>query len=212
MAKGKVTLELTESNSVIKNKIFNALAQEINKLFSKNKDEVKRQFSMAIQNWIRSCPEMTSLTNSNAGSLGAQFGLPTGSAEGAVSAISSAVASSIEIDLKPFNKNLKGSVYFYFQRSDFVNLLSLPQGHVTTERNTDLHWLRWLLQEGDSTVIIGFNYQPNSLGRSGGGIMTIGGMWRVPPQFSGTDDNNFITRAFEKNSQEIKKILQGLFA
>ena len=210
MAKGKVFIELTESNATIKEKIFTALAEEVNTLFNKNKKTVKRAFSMAIKSWIDSCPEMISLRNSSIGSLAAQFGLPQGTADNAVSAISNAIASSISVDLKPFNKKLKGSVYFYFQRSDFTNLLSLPEGHVVTERNTDLHWLDWLLTQGDTTIITGFNYQPNSLGRSGGGIMTIGGMWRVPPEFAGTQENNFITRAFIENQTQIKDVLKGL--
>jgi capsid portal protein len=32
--------------------------------------------------------------------------------------------------------------------------------------------------------------------------MTPGGAFRVPPQYSGTDDNNFITRALSGTTQE----------
>lgn len=210
MAKGKVFIDLVESNDVIKDKIFKALAKEVNSSFEKNKDPVSRAFSFAIKSWIANCPEMIDLAASYPGSLGAQFGLPAGTAAPSASAIANAVSSSISVKLKKFNKQLKGSVYFYFQKDDFINLLSLPEGHVITEQNTDLHWLDWLLTQGDTTIITGYNYQPESLGRSGGGIMTIGGMWRVPPQYSGTKSNNFVTRAFEANQREIKDILKGL--
>ena len=42
--------------------------------------------------------------------------------------------------------------------------------------------------------------------------MDIGGAWRVPPQFSGSRENNFITRSFRGREREITEILKGLFA
>ena len=93
---------------------------------------------------------------------------------------------------------------------DFFNLLGLQEGHVLTEKGGDLHWLDWLIRQGDRTVVLGWNYVPAPTGRSGGWEMNIGGVWRVPPEFWGTLDDNFITRAFEAREKEIIGILQGL--
>jgi hypothetical protein len=40
--------------------------------------------------------------------------------------------------------------------------------------------------------------------------MVGGSFWRVPPQFSGVEDNNFITRALSGREIELNKIIQGL--
>ena len=59
----------------------------------------------------------------------------------------------------------------------------------------------------------GYSYDAQSgLGRSGLGYMSEGGAFRVPPQFSGTSDNNFITRALigEAQEKQISKILQDV--
>jgi hypothetical protein len=50
-----------------------------------------------------------------------------------------------------------------------------------------------------------------SEGRSRGGVMDKGGSWRVPPAYSGTADDNFITRAFEGKSKQIQKLVQKHF-
>jgi len=45
-------------------------------------------------------------------------------------------------------------------------------------------------------IIVNYHYYPESgVGRSNKGFMKKTGTFRVPPQFSGTVDNNFITRA-----------------
>jgi hypothetical protein len=146
------------------------------------------------------------------GSLNSHFGLPTSTADSSVNSIVSAVSDSLNVNIKLLDKRLEGKIEFSFQQSDFLNLLSLNVGHVNTEMGTDLHWLDWLLTKGDTVIVVGYHYAPGKAGRSGGGIMDIGGAWRVPPQFSGSRENNFITRSFRGREREITEILKGLFA
>jgi hypothetical protein len=40
--------------------------------------------------------------------------------------------------------------------------------------------------------------------------LNLGGVWRVPPQFSGIRQDNFLTRAFEGKDKQIEVILRGL--
>ena len=60
-------------------------------------------------------------------------------------------------------------------------------------------------------IIMGYKYVPSSDGRSGGGSMEGGGSWRVPPQFSGTEDNNFITRALSGRNLDLESMMKELF-
>jgi hypothetical protein len=91
--------------------------------------------------------------------------------------------------------------------------LSLPEGHTIYE-DGDLHWLQWMLIRGDETIIVGYEYNPQTgLGRSKLGNMKKGNSFRVPPQYAGTSDNNFITRALIGQQQNdditnlVKKVL-----
>jgi len=209
---GSISLKLLETNRQIQDKIYKAIAEEVNSSIIKNKKKTTEKLRAAIKTWVYGQPELSSLlANGVPGSLSAQFGIPAGTSDGIINQIVDAVSKAITIDIKPFKKNLKGNLQFNFQTKDFQNLLTLPEGHVVTEKGADLHWLNWLLQEGDKTIVVGYNYIAGPLGRSGGGEMNIGGIWRVPPEFSGTSDNNFITRSFDGKESEISNILKGLF-
>jgi len=209
---GSISLKLLETNRQIQDKIYKAIAEEVNSSIIKNKKKTTEKLRAAIKTWVYGQPEVSSLlANGVPGSLSAQFGIPAGTSDGIINQIVDAVSKAITIDIKPFKKNLKGNLQFNFQTKDFQNLLTLPEGHVVTEKGADLHWLNWLLQEGDKTIVVGYNYIAGPLGRSGGGEMNIGGIWRVPPEFSGTNDNNFITRSFDGKESEISNILKGLF-
>ena len=73
-------------------------------------------------------------------------------------------------------------------------------GHVIYGRG-DLHWLQWLLEKGDTIIIDSYEYSPRSgFGRSGGGSMKLGGSWRVPPEYAGTPENNFISDSLFNNT------------
>ena len=110
--------------------------------------------------------------------------------------------------LQKFDIKLNGRLEINFQPADFVNLVSMQQGIVHTEKGDSLDWLSWLLKEGAKPIIIGYQYQAQAGGRSRGGIMEKGTSWRIPPQFAGTETDNFITRAFSDREKEI----QDLFA
>ena len=90
-------------------------------------------------------------------------------------------------------------------------LSSLSVGQVAT-LSGNLPWLHWLLMRGGSPIIIGFRYKADGGGRTGGGIMIPGGVFRIPLEYSGTVDDNFITRALagKEQEEEITRIFQEI--
>ena len=85
----------------------------------------------------------------------------------------------------------------------YDDLLALPQAEYiqtyTTKEPKNIPWLSWLLTKGDTIVIGEFRVKyvgDKPYSRSGGAIMIRGGGFRVDPQFSGTESDNFITRSF----------------
>jgi hypothetical protein len=206
-----IRLELLESNFEIEKKINESIAKELNILLNKNYKKVQSQIQFALNDWIRSQPEIKSLLQEGVpNSLHAQLGLISGQGLLSASDIVNAVVSSLEVELIQFNNKLQGGVNFYVQKDDFKNLLGLSSGFSPSE-NLPLHWLKWLLFDGSSTVVYGYTYVPDFSGRSGGGIMRSGGAWRIPIEFAGTQDDNFITRALVNRNNELDGFLRGIF-
>lgn len=203
-----ITLKLLGTNASISKDIQKAIAKSINDLVSKKKKRVEDKLKRSIRLWVTASPEMQSLLQKGVGnSLNSQFGLRNMDAKTAVEAIVNSIVSSAQIKISKIDSKLNGKIEFNFQPSDLRNLLGLPQGHVATEKGQDLHWLDWLLTKGSSTVIIGYTYSNSGDGRSGVGAMKKGGSFRVNPQFSGTVNNNFITRSLISREQRVISIL-----
>ncbi len=203
-----LSVKLLDTNAQIQQAIFTELAKQINQLVNKNNNKVLRELKAQIKEWVVQTPEVSSLLSQGLDfSLNALFGLVSGSAPSAVEAIASSVAEATSITINKVDRNLAGNIQFNFQPKDFGNLLGLPEGHQLSEEGIDLHWLDWLLTKGDSIIIQGYYYDPKGEGRSGGGTMKIGGTFRVPPEFSGTVDNNFITRLFVGKEKAIQSVL-----
>ena len=197
-----ITLKLLDSIDVIETKINAAIADLANKEIANSSSEILQKCQALISGWILAQPEIISLNTSSPDSLAGQFGLLPGQATSATSSIINAVKDSITVKIAKFNNKLQGGITVEFQPSNFLNILSIPQGH-TPISGGDLHWMDWLLKRGDSIIIVNYQYDPKSgVGRSGLGHMIGGGAFRVPPQFSGTDTNNFITRALVGQAQE----------
>lgn len=208
-----ISLKLIDPISKIEQDINTELVRQYNVLLAKKSSLIQRQLKSAARNWIGSQPEISSLkAESSVGSLNSVFGIRLGTSDSIVNAIIESVVSSTEIKLTKLDKKFRGGLEFNFQPSDFRNLLSLREGHVITQKNSDLHWLNWLLTEGDAVVVVGYSYTPSSDGRSGGGTMSFGGSFRVPPSFSGTINNNFITRAFSNREEELTKIISRVLS
>jgi hypothetical protein len=73
-----------------------------------------------------------------------------------------------------------------------------------------LPWLEWLLTLGDTIIIGSFGVEYGPHGRTGKAHMTKRARpFKVNSSFSGTIDNNFITRAVATVSQDIKNIIIG---
>jgi hypothetical protein len=206
-----LNIKLVDSDVQIEKKINLAIAGELNALIKKKSARVERQLGFAIHGWIMKQPEISSLEREGVpNTLNSQFGLNPGEATVSVAEIVNAVVASIEVEIRPIDDRLKGGVDFLVQPASLRNLLNLPSGFVVA-LSGPLHWLSWLLTEGTSTIVYGFSYTPSLSGRSGGGTMSSGGVWRIPPQYSGVHSDNFITRALSGNDSELSSILGDIF-
>jgi hypothetical protein len=204
-----ITLKLTDSIPDITHNINKAIADELNANVKNKFSNVDKQVKDLVHNAIESQPEIQSLKD---GALKGAFGIID--SDIAILNIMQSITNSVEVRFKKFDSNLNGGIIVNVQPSSFSNVLGLPQGF-TIYKSGVLHWLDWLLLRGDSIIIADYQYNPKTgLGRSGLGNMITGGSFRVPPQFAGSDNDNFITRALlssEVESQVIK-ILQEVIS
>lgn len=99
-------------------------------------------------------------------------------------------------------------------QGDYGDVLSLPAAQYTYSSQRGggtIPWLKWLLLEGDKRIIAKYEFSNNPRGsRTGTGIMVSKdkGAWQVPPEFAGTDVNNFATRALDGIENKIDKIVE----
>lgn len=212
MANGnaRLVVNLLETNDQIQRKILQAIAAETNKRITKNRTYVLNQLKQNLRSWLEMQPEIVELGQDGTG-LNAELGLPAGSGRRAASVIVNAAVNSIETKISKVNRNLKGGFVFNFQPRNLINLLSLPEARIITEKGTSLDWLKWLLTMGDTPIIFGYDFLPTpGQGRSRGGTMVGGSMWRIEPKFAGTINDNFITRSISGKEKILEQILTRL--
>lgn len=206
-----INIKIKESEAKIKSNMIEKVSSFLNSLIFRKKAAIIREIRAMIPIWVESQPEIVSLRNSSPDSLAYQFGIPVDQVEPAINAIVLATVNSLAIDVNKIDKRtLRGGIKIKFMPATFRDLLTLPEGHIVYE-DTDLHWLNWLLTEGFKVIVVDFSFRFNrGRGRSEGGYMVNGGMWRVPPQYVGTIDDNFITRSLTnpRNEGQIQKIIQ----
>jgi hypothetical protein len=203
-----ISVKLLETTKEIEQKINAAIADQLNDVLAKNLSHIQTELIYGyIPSWIDDQPEIQALIR---GELSGPFGT-TLSTLAIAGGISDAICQSTRVSFQKYNSKLNGGgLEITIQPRDFSNVLSLPQGHTIYEGG-DLHWLEWMLMRGDETIIVGYEYNPRTgLGRTGLGNMIKGRTFRVPPQYSGTADNNFITRALigQRQNDDITKLLK----
>jgi hypothetical protein len=180
-----------------------ALSREANKRLAKAVSRVNAKVTPVIENALMNSPEIMSLSS---GRLRAEFGLTFDPS----SQIVSAIMDSLEVKVQKVDAELNGGLTLIMQPSDFANLLSLPVAEQPIEKGGRIPWLRWLLTMGDSVVVADFGVEFGPHGRTGKARMARGKFspYKVNSSFSGTAENNFVTRAIERAYPAIKDIIR----
>jgi hypothetical protein len=191
---------LTTSRDFLKG-ILGELVSKINIDFKKKSSRKKSRIKSIARNAILSSPEMLALSG---GELGIDLGIPAN--QNPAPLIAEAVASSLVIDDPSFRvsgSKISGNIKINIQPNNFSNLLNQSFAYVATENGQSLPWLSWLLEEGDSVIVFDWSVEYGPFGRSGGGHMVEGGAFTINPQYSGTQDDNFISRSLDNVAQKI---------
>lgn len=212
MSKLKFSLKLSENNSTISKNIINALLPDIQRYINNIANKMTNTIPTIIINSIVNQPEYASLMS---GSLQYEFGLPDPANR--LAEILNTIKSNAVVSNKPVKlvgNKISANIKFAMIKQDFSDLLSLGSASLITEKGSTLNWLDWLLVQGDTVIITDYNFifGPSEYSRTGMGLMkkSTGGSWRVPPEFAGTIQNNWITRAIDSATQEIDSAINTI--
>lgn len=200
-----LSINILESDSEIVSRIMNSYASVIDDRFRGRVNRIISAIKPVISTALQSSPEIQSLSG---GILKADFGLTSDPSQQIISAIVNTVNVQIQ-NVRSNGSNISGGLRITAQPSDHANLLSLP---VATQaiKSGSLPWLKWLLTLGDTIIIGNFGVEYGPYGRSGRGKMTANNRpFKVNSAFSGTADDNFITRAMERNKSAIENAIIG---
>lgn len=205
----RISLELVESNAEIEKKIKQALLRDVDKAMAVAVNKSVTPIRNLVKNKLMEQPEVQSLQG---GQLAGEFGLPDGARR--IEDIINFWVSNIIVSKKKATASggrLNAGLSIRLIQRDFEDVLSLNSATVITEKGEELPWLEWLLKFGDRVIIRDYDvyFSKSRRSRSGLAIMINNKRsWGVPPQFSGTIENNFVTRALESIEDDIVNILQ----
>lgn len=210
-------IKLIDPIATIERKILTASVKEMNIVFPKAIQAIEDDIKNSIDTIFVYSPEFKALTDNN-GLLRFAFGLPQSDAVDACYEIITALTNSLHVEFKRFSvsggRTVKGGIRVYAFLADFSDILGLPTSSTQTLKGERLDWLEWLLIEGDRVIIKDYDMVLGNFAtsRSGGAIMTANNKsaWRVPPQYSGTKNDNWITRALDDAATFVESLITNV--
>ena len=209
-----MSITLKQSDSFITKEILNRLAREANSVFSKVAQKAPLLVKGQVESAILDCPEINSIQG---GSLLAELGLPKRVASAAPQAIARSVSENVFFENRTVrvagNKLIGGLRLGIMPETSWPAIFGIPEASFNYyskryKKSVKLDWLYWLLFMGDNVIVQDFEFDMSGMGRSGRGTMSYspGSTWKIDSQFSGNQDDNFITRALE-NPVTVNNIL-----
>jgi hypothetical protein len=199
----KFKLEVTDPAAVIERRIRIVIADKINIAANVAVKKVRPKIIDIVRNAVLGSPEVASL---NGGQLQAELGAKNSEIDSVLNFLITRLSDTISLDVIPFSafsgNIMRGHLRLRVFPKFLINeLIHYSEASFKTKKGVELPWVRWLLKLGDKIIVKNYtvNYTKVRGSRTGLATMTKtkGRGWRVPPEFSGTENDNFITRALD---------------
>lgn len=193
---------------------------------------IRSEVQALVDAALRNSPEWNSLLS---GKLRESFGLAE--PQSALEEIGHAVRESVHVEVIPAAQDSLGGLSVAVLRDDFSEVLASRGASYTYQAKAkpfagksggpvSVPWLEWLLFKGDNIVLAGveINLSRASRGasRTGRAIMVHVGTsrfstrpsrgWSVPPEFSGVEDANWLTRVLDEVGGDVEGVLEKALA
>lgn len=166
---------------------------------------IKKRVQETVMDMLFASPAVSSLMG---GKLQAQLGVVA--AESTMIEVIDTWMNNIHVSVKAGGSPLL-TINIGVLTQGYGDVLSLPSSVYQSAGGEMIEWLRWLLLEGDKTISDYFFLPGNrSKSRTGLGIMVRKGgrKWSIPPEFRGTETDNFATRALENLDKALDTIVR----
>lgn len=210
MAKLKIFSKLLSNINDFKKFIIKSIKDRVSASLFSNVSTTEETIKNIVLENIRRQPEYSSL---KFGELRGMFGIAN---VADVDVILSEL-EDMKIKIKKPSAGAQGidaRIEINMVRDGFAELLSSPAASFVSEKGYPVDWLEWLLLRGNDSVVVGYRYSPqvSPYSRTGQGIMVKGNsaIFRVPPEYAGTVDNNWITRGIDDAMPEIEAHMNKL--
>jgi hypothetical protein len=198
----RLKLKVTDPTFIIERRLRTAISDKINLAANIAAKKVRPHLKQLIEDAILNAPETKSLFG---GELQGELGATDTEISSAINNIIDKIINNINISVvnfTPFGNVMRGSIVisiFPFSLTD--ELISFTNASFLTKQGTQIPWLEWLLTLGDKIIVRRYAVDFLNTRGSRTGLATMTPIkskgWRVPPQFSGTTYNNFITRSLD---------------
>jgi len=216
-------VELTESPKQFEGIILAAIASKLDNAFGKAYGKIVQETKTLVHQALSKSDVLNELREGR--TLRGELGLTSGLARSAAQTITEEVSGSVQVEYKSIeltSSGSKGGLTFYIQPENLTNVLDIAQAQISYyskryKRAVKLDWLDWLLMQGDRIIVAKFHYEPSAgRGRSGLGEMKKEGMFRMNNQWSGDQNDNFISRAittkkFQMDLTELIRVQVGRY-
>lgn len=191
----------------IENEINKIIVEEFNDIFVSIipgiQDDIKKDLRPLFETSETFKEMTTALSN-----LNVEIGIPAPEATQRWLAIFDMLANQIEVrvnKMRVVGSGIDGGIICQMIKSDFEEIINSSFGQYVTEKGFNLPWQKWLLIDGDNIVISDHHVafvnplKPSKyfFSRTGGAIMVKRGSWQVPTEYSGTLEDNWITRVVQ---------------
>jgi len=202
---------------IVDDKIVYAIQKNVMKRFQTIIPQIKSEIRPEISKII-----LTSLNQSNtvqsllSGKLKDDFGLFGNvvkvTLDNIIDKISEGIELNVEVSTK--SKSIVRTTLNILPYADFDKIISVAGGSFPS-KGGNVDWLEWLLTRGTQVVIADYWIFPYAKGRTRSGGNSIMKMieskprqpFRVDPNYAGTIEDNFITRAVQSARDDISKVL-----
>jgi len=211
----KISCKLTQSDNYIKKLMAEALRDELNRIVGTVGTFIEANVRLLFYDYITNSEEWTSLKS---GKLRAQFGLPDDVEERLVKILGVWLAS-VKVTTAPIlasNGKISGKIILNMIQANWRDVdYSLGEAFITTKKGKNLPWLAWLLTAGDKRIIVDYKAVEGDFSRTAASRSHMGLMfkkegvysWGVPPEYAGTESDNFVTKILDKIGDDILDLM-----
>mgnify|MGYP001160803622 FL=1 len=206
----KLNVSLRDGSEKIVDDILKFMLPDLNRAFAAATNKAETKIKSILHDNITLDPVYGSLIS---GRLRYELGIPRTSA---INRVVEEIVDTVQvkaIKLKKTARKLTGGIDITLINVG-SNILQDKDAVVNdVERGYMLPWLKWLLFDGSSPIVMDYHVEfgsfPGNRSRTGGAVMVPGGKWNIDTRFAGVASNNWLTRAVNKSRSEIVSVISS---